>query len=285
MYINMVKTVHVTKKKKNLLVYGYIYMDLGNYDSSKYYYNKAAPFYEKTVGSVGQFTYYTQVAELHKRAGQYPLAIEYLIKARAIAEKIGVLDGLKLVMTELDSVYSKMGDYQQAYVFNSLYHKYDDSLKRLSEEKDVMQMEVADEQERQKLLDEEKAAKLQRKHNVQYMGITVGIAGVFLLLVLMGIFSVSETTIRILGFFAFIFLFEFIILMADNKIHHWTHGEPLKVLAIKIILIAMLLPLHHYVEKKAISYLTSHKMLRVDRKTFVRKLFKRKSTDATVEKL
>lgn len=88
---------------------------------------------------------------------------------------------------------------------------------------------------------------------------------------MLGIFSVSHATIRILGFFAFIFLFGFIMLIADNQIHHWTHGEPWKVLAIKIGLISLLLPLHHWLEEKVIHYLTTKKLLNINKDTLFSK--------------
>jgi hypothetical protein len=70
----------------------------------------------------------------------------------------------------------------------------------------------------------------------------------------------------VLGFFSFIFFFEFIILIADQQIHHATHGEPWKILAIKVVLIAILLPLHHLIEKKVVSLITEQRMKREARK-------------------
>jgi hypothetical protein len=78
---------------------------------------------------------------------------------------------------------------------------------------------------------------------------------------MIGSFRVPEWSIRALGFFSFIFLFEFIVLIADHKIIALTEGEPWKILLIKIVLIAILLPLHEYLEKKLISYLLSHKLI------------------------
>jgi NADH:ubiquinone oxidoreductase subunit 3 (subunit A) len=94
-----------------------------------------------------------------------------------------------------------------------------------------------------------------RRNNYQYTGITVLLVVVFIALAMMGFIRVSTTVIRILGFFSFILLFEFIVLIADNYIHAVTHGEPWKVLTIKIGLAAILVPLHHLLEKKAIKYL------------------------------
>jgi len=91
------------------------------------------------------------------------------------------------------------------------------------------------------------------------MGFTAGIAALFVMLVMLGFFMVSPRTIRAVGFFSFIFLFEFIILLADKQIHEWTHGEPWKILLIKIFLAAVLLPLHHWLEHKVIHYLSTRK--------------------------
>ena len=87
------------------------------------------------------------------------------------------------------------------------------------------------------------------------MGITAVIATVFIILVLLGVFKMSPAIIRGLGLLTF-FLFEFIVLLLDDQIQEITHGEPWKVLAVKIFIISMLLPLHHWLEKKMLHYLT-----------------------------
>jgi hypothetical protein len=80
-------------------------------------------------------------------------------------------------------------------------------------------------------------------------------------------------------------LFEFIILIADTKIHDITHGEPWKVLAIKIGLIAILLPLHHKVEEKVIHYLTTQELLRLKGKGLFGIWRKKKDADVPMGNL
>jgi hypothetical protein len=74
-------------------------------------------------------------------------------------------------------------------------------------------------------------------------------------------FKVSATTIRMIGFFAFLMFFEFIFLIFKKNIYSITRGEPWKDLLFMIGLAAVLLPLHHYLEKNVIRYLTSHNRL------------------------
>ena len=93
---------------------------------------------------------------------------------------------------------------------------------------------------------------------------------------MLGMFKVSATTIRMLGFFTFIFVFEFVFLLLKKQGHSLTEGEPWKDLLLMILLAVVLLPLHHWLEHKVISYLTSHNRLTAAGQGFLSKLFKRR---------
>ena len=111
------------------------------------------------------------------------------------------------------------------------------------------------------------------------MGITIGISALFVLLVVFGMFKVSTSTIKLIGFFAFIMFFEFIFLLFKKNIYSFTHGEPLYDLAFMIALAAVLVPLHHWLEHKVINYLTSHNRLTASGKTLMSKVFTSKKSD------
>lgn len=258
--------------------YGVIYSKLQKFDSAKFYFAKAANGFETKTTAESRIGFYTQYGDMYNKSGDLPKAIEYYSKAKSLADTINNLEWQQNVSKELDSLYAKQGDYRQARLYGNLYNTYKDSLQKLGEQKDLMQAEIADEQLRHQRIQKEEEAALDRKHSVQYMGIAIAIGIIFILLVAMGLFKVSVTTIRVMGFFSFILLFEFIILLADNKIHHWTHGEPLPVLGIKIILIAMLLPLHHWLEHKVVNYLASHKLIAPSGKGLLQKIKGRHET-------
>lgn len=242
-------------------MYGSIYLSMNRYDSALIYLKRAAPYFEQQANKYYSVMYYLEAGKLYRKMGRPQEAITILQKASGLTDSLGNLELMKRVAADLDSSYQTMGDLKQASIYNAKFYRLKDSLEVLGREKDILQTEIESEGQRQDKQRQEKEIENNRRHNIQYMAITIGIATVFILLVAMGVFRVSPPTIRVLGFFAFIFLFEFIILIADHKIHHWTHGEPWKILAIKIILIAILLPLHHFLEEKVIHYLTSHKLL------------------------
>ena len=256
--------------------YGMAYTSIGNLDSGIFYLRKAEPGFERNASIYNRYWFYNNMAFYHKKKNDYKTALTYYLKSKAIADQVGNVGLRKNNAGNLDSVYQKLGDYENAYLYNHIYHQAKDSLDKLSDAKDRTLLEVENEnklKEREALAEQEA---LRDRHNIQYMGITIAIAGVFIVLVMLGIFSVSETTIRILGFFAFIFLFEFLILLADHQIHHWTHGEPWKIMVIKIGLISILLPLHHYMEKKVINYLTSKKMFELNKEAILSKFSAKK---------
>lgn len=251
---------------------GMAYVDFGKLDSAEYYLAKAAPFFESKANRFNKYWFYDNMGTLYEKKKNHPKSLFYWKKAEAMSNEIGDLELKMEVSQRLDSLYQKKQDYKNAYIYNNRYRVYSDSLRTLATEKDLMVLEVENENKRKEREALQAEEDTRTRHNIQYMGITVAIACVFILLTTFGIFRVSSTTIRILGFFAFIFLFEFIILLADHEIHHLTHGEPWMIMAIKIVLISILLPLHHFLEEKVIHYLTSRKMLELNKAALFSKL-------------
>jgi tetratricopeptide (TPR) repeat protein len=216
----------------------------------------------------------------YKKTGEYQKSIDLYTKVKDIADRTGQLELAEKAAKYLDTLYNKTGNFQQASLYNSIYYQYKDSIEKLNKEKELSQVEAADEQYRQKKLEEELVEKKRRKNNIQYMGITIGIAALFIMLVLLGMFKVSAKTIRLTGFFAFIMFFEFIFLIFKKNIYSITEGEPWKDLGFMIALAALLIPLHHWLEHRVIKYLTSHNRLTASGKTLLSRLFVRKKSDA-----
>jgi tetratricopeptide (TPR) repeat protein len=241
--------------------YGYAYAEMGRYDSALYYFKKAEPDIERKGNPAAKYQFYSQFGDYYRKRSDYQPAITYYLKARQIGYAIRNLNYLQNSAKNLDTLYEKSGDFKTAYSYNLEYNMYRDSLKTLSRETDLLKLEVDnDNRQRDRIANEEKE-NIQHRHNIQYMGLTAGLAGLFVLLIMLGFFVVHPGTIRALGFFSFIFLFEFIILLTDKQIDEWTHGEPWKILMIKISLAAVLLPLHHWLEHKVIHYLSSRKKI------------------------
>ena len=111
----------------------------------------------------------------------------------------------------------------------------------LSFEEDRRQMEVA--AEKSKLAEE-------RKHNLQYVAIAVGIITLLILFfTLSRSIIVKEKFIEFFGVLALLAVFEFINLFIHPYLAYATNDSPVLMLLILIGIGALLVPLHHRLEK------------------------------------
>lgn len=241
--------------------YGIIYTSLEQYDSARLHLLKAKEFFEKSSNLGNKMYFYHNLGTFYKMQGNTDSSIYYYTQLMDMAKNNGMLEHIQVSARELDTLYQRKGDYKLSREYYSISNLYKDSIETLGKEKELAQEEAADEHQRQVRLEEERAEQDRRRNNIQYLAITFGIFGLFLALIILGMFKVSASLIRALGFFAFLLFFEFIFLIFKKNIHSITHGEPWKDLAFMIGLAALLVPLHHFLEKRVLNYLTSHNRL------------------------
>ncbi|MCO5234225.1 MAG: tetratricopeptide repeat protein [Chitinophagales bacterium] len=249
---------------------GEIYLYADELDSAKKYFDEAQSYYlsndsydnNAKLNFLAEYSMlYNQLKDKKKALELYHQAFDLSVLTNDINQKIDFSNKIKKLSAE-------NGDYQTALMYAELADHYKDTLNLIMKEKEFSSLEI--ENENKRIEAEKLKIELEEKriHNLQYMGITVFICLVFTILLFMsGRKKYSLRLIEIIGFFAFIFLFEFIILVLDAKIHHLTHGSPLKIWLIKIVVISFLLPFHHYIEEVVIEYLKKKKMLE-DKKKF-----------------
>jgi tetratricopeptide (TPR) repeat protein len=241
--------------------YGNAYTGMGRYDSAAWYLGKAEPEVEGSGGVGAKIEFYDGVGDFYRKKGNVAKAIAYYQKERALGVATGNIKVLRDCGLDLDSLYVRAGDYRSAYEYHVEYVAYGDSMRNLAKATDLLKLEVDNDNRRRERQVKEEVLSREHRHNVQYMGFTVGLVVLFIALVMMGWLAVPVSFLRALGFLSFIFLFEFIILLADKTIQAWTHEEPWKILLIKIGLAAILVPLHHWLEHKVIHFLSQRKRL------------------------
>jgi tetratricopeptide (TPR) repeat protein len=237
----------------------------GNYDSALYYLHAAEPEeYSQRANYSEKYDFTMQMANVLGLIKRYHEQEKTLIRASSFADSLNDLEAKRDVALQLDSVYDTLGDYKKSKAYLFQYMTLRDSIGKLSKQDDLLNIEIENTAQRAEQQKIKEAERTRVRNNLEYIGITAAIATIFIVLVVFGVFRISPAVIRALGFFAFIFLFEFIILLLDNQIHDLTHGEPWKVLGVKIVIIAMLLPLHHWLEQRTTHYLTqkAHRLLR-----------------------
>lgn len=235
----------------------------GHFDSAFLYYQMAtaALARERPHDVDNRTNLHKRFGEFLFRSGKLQPALQQFDSAMTSAELSSYLPFKADVAHYLDTVHYLLGHYKEAYQYAQLEKKYSDSATALNKAEAILKNEVEFEEKQKEIALAADEEKTRRRHNLQYMGLAIGVFSSFIILAMLGSFKVHRWFIKAMGFFAFIFFFEFIILLADNQIHHITHGEPWKVMAIKIVLIGILLPLHHWLEEQVVHYLQHHKLI------------------------
>lgn len=241
--------------------YAAIYSDMNQFDSARFYVDRAIPLFEQKMNENNSVDIYLQAGELYKKTGENDKAIGFYRKAKEIAERNGFLEILQEAVKQMDTLYERKGDLLASRMYNRMYYLYKDSADKLTREKEVTQEEAGYETVRMERIKAEAAERERRRNNIQYMSIIFGIVLLFISLVVLGMFKVSAGAIRAIGFFVFLMFFEFIFLVFKKTIYAFTHGEPWKDLLFMIGLAALLVPLHHWLEHRVLHYLTSHNRL------------------------
>ena len=96
----------------------------------------------------------------------------------------------------------------------------------------------------------EEAAKQQRKQNIQYIILAIGIVTFLILFFLLSrSIIVNEKWISFFGILGLLIVFEFINLLIHPFLERVTHHNPMLMLLALVALASLLIPLHHRVEK------------------------------------
>jgi tetratricopeptide (TPR) repeat protein len=211
---------------------------------------------------------FRDIADCYALIGNPSKAIELYEQSFALGSAMKDFAFVSAITQKLSELYAATGNYKRAFDYNVQFANYKDTLQVLSAKREVALLGVEREAKKhQKDMEEEAEAKLRLK-NLQYWAIGAAIALIFVFVLFLGMFTISKFVINLISFFAFVCLFEFIVLLIDTEyLHSLTHGEPLKLWLIKIFLIATLVPCQHFLEHALTKFVGSRRLLKL-RKNF-----------------
>jgi tetratricopeptide (TPR) repeat protein len=237
-------------------------------DSAAYYFGKAEKLLQSDPNKIHLSNFYIRFGQFLIRHGETKEAIEKFRRSFELASQASYFEYMLMASRQLELVYAGINDFKSAYSCSTMNRVLADSISNMSKKDQLVMLEIDHETRQREIIQQQEEQQRIRRHNIQYTAITIGVFVVFLILVMLGSFRVPEWVIKALGFFSFVFLFEFIVIITDHKIIDITAGEPWKILLIKIILIGFLLPFHQWLEKKVIEYLLNHKLIDISRFSF-----------------
>jgi tetratricopeptide (TPR) repeat protein len=152
----------------------------------------------------------------------------------------------------LKRVYDTLQNKDSAYYYLQLQYAFRDSVFSREKTNKIQSLEFSEqiritEEEVKRIKQEE-----QRRQNIQYVLIAMGIITfIILFLVLSHSIIINTKLIRFFGVIALLIVFEFLNLLLHPFLERITHHSPVLMLLALVCIAALLVPLHHKLEKWA----------------------------------
>ena len=229
---------------------GDIHFETGQNNLALEYYRLSIPYSKKAENDLRISYAYSGMAKVFQATGQNDSAFFFAKQSVAMAREKGFTNVLLNASGFLYSLYKKSGNRDSALFYLELAKTADDSLFNKQKQGQLQSLFFDEKLRQQEIAAAELKAKQERKNKLQYAGIAIGLI-VFLTLFLMLSRSiiVQEKFIKFFGVLGLLSVFEFINLFIHPYLAHATNDSPVLMLVVLIAIAALLIPLHHKLEK------------------------------------
>ncbi len=240
---------HANNLANALRQMGHVHTALGNTELAFSYYRMGVARTIETNNTRVLSENYLGLAKLFMKTSNKDSAIYYAKRTLSISNlsknKSGVMNAARL----LSQLYENRDD-KEAFRYNKMALEVTDSIFSGNRITQIQNMSFA-EQERQREINQSKLTEAEdRRHNLQFAALAIGLITFIILFFLLSRSIIVKTKfIEFSGVLLLLAVFEFINLFIHPYLAHLTNDSPVLMLGVLIIIGAMLVPLHHKLEK------------------------------------
>ena len=251
-YVNQSYQYALVSKDSNALTnslstLGDIHHSLGNIKLASEYYRMAIPYSAGYVYNLPEI--YLSMAKLFQQTGEIDSCILYSQKALQIAKGQNNGDIIFKSAGLLSSLYEKK-DVNQSFYYYKLAVAGKDSMFNTEKVKQMQNLSFNETLRQQEREAEKIKTNEERKRNLQYAAIAVALITFLILFFTLSRSIVVKTKfIEFFGVLGLLAVFEFINLFIHPYLAHATNDSPVLMLLVLIGIGALLVPLHHRLEK------------------------------------
>jgi tetratricopeptide (TPR) repeat protein len=218
----------------------------------------ATAYFNLAVKEMSQFNsprfltgVYTNIASYYNDEGQLDSCTHYAQKAIEVVENTPFTNEVNAPAKLLMDIYrNKNNDLAMKYA--DMYRIANDSINNLKSIQQNQLLTFEEDLRQQQLAAEKTKAGDERKQNIQYALIALGIIVLLTLYLLLSRSFITNTKlIEFFGVVALLIVFEFLNLLLHPFLERVTHHSPVLMLLALVAIAALLVPLHHKVEKWA----------------------------------
>jgi tetratricopeptide (TPR) repeat protein len=234
---------------------GSIHGSMGNSSLAISYFNMAIEEGLKSKSSKQLNYVYTGKAQYYHDLNNFDSSIVCAKKAIMVVKHTAFSNLIIKPSKLLFNIYRKI-NIDSAYKYSEMYRLANDSVFSAKTIQQTQLMKFEDQLRQQGLASEKIKAEEQRKQNLQMALIALGIIiFIILFLLLSRSFITNTRLIEFLGVMALLIVFEFLNLLLHPFLERVTNHTPIMMLLVLVFIAAILIPLHHRVEKWATALL------------------------------
>ena len=229
---------------------GKIHFELGQDNSALEHYRLSIPFCKEAKNDLTLSQTFLDIAKVFEKTGKSDSVLYYARRSLLIAQEKTFIRLLRDAGRFLTSYYRKTGKADSAFFYLDITKIANDSM--FSQQKQRQFQTLAfDEKLRQQGIEAKKIKDVEeRKHNLQDAVIVIClITFVILFLLLSRSIIVKAKFIEFFGILGLLAVFEFINLFIHPYLSRVTNDSHFFMLAVLIAIGALLIPLHHKLEK------------------------------------
>ena len=233
-----------------LNILGRIHFELGQNNSALEHYRLSLPYSIKARNYLRLSETYLDMAKLFEKVRQTDSIIFYAKQSLLSAKERGFTREIRDAGRFLTSYYRSINRADSAFFYLDLTKIANDSLFSMQKQRQLQSLAFDEKLRQKEIASAELKANEERAHNLQYAAIAIGlITFIILFLVLSRSIIVKEKFIEFFGVLGLLAVFEFINLFIHPYLAHATNHSPVWMLLILIAIGALLVPLHHRLEK------------------------------------
>ena len=214
------------------------------------YYRNSIPYSTKAENYISLCNAYLGMGKLFAKMKKNDSTIFYAKKSLVIATEKGFTLQIRDAGRFLTSYYRIINKPDSAFFYLDITKIANDSLFSQQKQKQFQSLAFDEKLRQNEIAAAELKSKEERKNNLQYAGIAVGlILFVIIFLLLSHSIIVNQKIIQFLGIVSLLLVFEFINLFIHPYLAHATHDSPLLMLLVLVCIAALLVPAHNRLEK------------------------------------
>jgi tetratricopeptide (TPR) repeat protein len=227
---------------------GGVHSKLGNAQLAVSYFNMAINLYKGSSNIRYLNLLYNGLAEHYQRFNQTDSCVFYAKKAIAVVNNTSFFYLSSKPAKLLADIYEKT-NCDSTLKYAKVLKTANDSLTSSKTNQQILLMTFEEDLRQQEVAAEKLKAEDERKQNIQYALIAIGIIVLLSLYLLLSRSFITNTKlIEFFGVVALLIVFEFLNLLLHPFLERITHHSPLLMLLALVCIAALLVPLHHKVE-------------------------------------